>query len=606
VLVPPAKDRDAHAAGAMLAAGVAIARYLAATTRAPSPIAGAFRHVATEALHLVRRSRYQIEAPHVRGLLQLVERLASAGVGEAILDRWLLRVERALDLEAEHGSYLEGMIAGLPAIKRLLRGDERIGWELRMAHDLGSDPSQYEPAAMLFDRCTRAVEGGSVTAAWSAIAAAAAPPQAQLDVHWLAAYANPAVAAPWLRVASGLLATGKPKDGVAAAVRGMTAASAGERAAALVELAPRWAASGVTIPFAGDAAFEAGLAAASEERLDVAAQCLRWAVATEPGNPKRAQSLAVVLGRMGASAEAIRVLAAHERTDAPRAIGRVLVEAGRDVEAVAVLRYASRRFRVHEDWSLLALAASRANQDAVVIEAGRRAAQLGARDHELLVALATSLYRLGEFVDCEAVAHQLILDRTIPRAAKIAGLHAMARALAGQGRHVDAHPYAKGAAELGPNGELAAELIETMDRIVAQQEPPVRTSSELTMERRAFADLEASRFDTLESAIASPSWGVARAALCACEFRRDDDSGIPVAPRALDAAVSVLDRTLGAMATDAVLARVRALRIRDNAFIQIDPPPPLGVRMSVAEFEQQFVERSRRPARPSAAYSAAR
>jgi hypothetical protein len=254
----------------------------------------------------------------------------------------------------------------------------------------------------------------------------------------------------------------------------------------------------------------------------------------------------------------------------------------------------------------LALASSRADNEVVTVEAGRRAVQLGCRDPALLVALATGLYRIGEFVECEVIAHQLILDRAISRDAKVASLHAMARALAGQGRHVDAHPYAKGAAELGPNGELAAELIETMDRIVAQQDPPVRQSSELSMERRAFADLEAGRFAQLEAAIASPSWGVARAALCACELRKDDESGIPVAPRALDAAVAILDRTIGATHPDAVAARIRALRIRDNAFIQIDPPPPLGVRYSPEDFERLFAERSRRPQRPSALLSVAR
>src|SRR5262249_26328839 len=158
-------------------------------------------------------------------------------------------------------------------------------------------------------------------------------------------------------------------------------------------------------------------------------------------------------------------------------------------------------------------------------------------------------------------------------------------ALAGQGRHVDAHPYAKAAAELGPNGELAAELIETMDRIVAQQSPPVRPSIELSPERHACADLEAARFDNLLGSVGRPSWGIARAALAACEFRTEDESGIPVSPRAIDGALAILGRTQGAAHPDAVLARIRALRIRDNAFIQIDPPPPLGLRYTLEEFE---------------------
>lgn len=604
VLVPPARDRDAHAAGAVLALGLSLAHYLVAASEAPSPIAGAYRHIATEALHLVRRSRYQIEPGAIQAVLRMADWLA--GAPEWLLDTWLLRVERALDLEAEHGSYLEGMTAGMPAVQRLLRGDERIGWELRLAHDLAADPSQYEPAATLFARCARAVEGGAVQLAWSAAAAAAgAPAAAQLDVHWLAALSNPTgAAAPWLRLAHGLLDAGRRTEGFTAACRGAAACTAKDRPAALAELAPRWGDAGIPTPLDGDAAFEAGLAAAAEDRLDLAVQHLRWAAAVEPGHAKRAQSLAVALGRTGDGLEALRVLSLHERTDGPRLIGRVLLDAGRDTEACRFLRYASRRFRTADDWASLCEAAGRSDNDAVAVEAGRRALALGAGDPALLVTLAQSLYRMGEFRECERVAQHLIALGA--REARVAGLHAMARALAGQGRHVDAHPYAKAAAELGPNGGLAAELIETMDRIVAQQMPPVRPSLELSMDRQACADLEAGRFEALVAAIGSPSWGVARVALAACELRTDDENGIPVSPRAIDGALAVLGRSQGATQPDAVLARIRALRIRDNAFIQIDPPPPLGLRYSPEEFERAYAERDRRPRRPSAVLSFAR
>jgi hypothetical protein len=55
-----------------------------------------------------------------------------------------------------------------------------------------------------------------------------------------------------------------------------------------------------------------------------------------------------------------------------------------------------------------------------------------------------------------------------------------------------------------------------------------------------------------------------------------------------------------------VLARIRALRIRDNAFIQIDTPPPLGLRYSQQDFERAYLERDKRPHRPSAILSYAR
>jgi tetratricopeptide (TPR) repeat protein len=605
-LVPPAKDRDAHAQGAILALGVALAQYFGEASAAPSPIAGAYRHIATEALHLVRRARYQIEPTAVAALLKLVENLS--GAPEWLLDTWLLRIERSLDLEAEHGAYLEGLTAGLPTVSRMLRGDERIGWELRFAHDLAAtDASMYEPASAMFERSVRATEGGTTALAWSLAAAKASPPPSHLDVHWLAALANPtAVAAPWLALAEGLMLTGRPKEGLAAACKALTAATAKERAGAIAKLQPAWRAAGIATPIDGEVAFEAGVAAVAEDRFEPALEHLRWAVACEPGNAKRAHALAVALARTGHGLEAIRILAAHERTDAPRLIGRILVDSGRYAEAVLVLRYAARRFRSAEDWALLCTTAARADNDAIAVEAGRNALRLGSTDSDVLMALATGLYRLGEFVECEKIAQQLIGNRSTPRDIRVVGLHAMARALAGQGRHVDAHPYAKEAARLGPNGDLAAELIETMDRIIAQQTPPTRTSPELSMDRQAFADLEAGKFDQLTSAITSPSWSITRAALAACEFRTLDESAIPVAPRALDAAVAVLGRTIGATHPDAVLARIRALRIRDNAFIQIDAPPPLGTRYTWEDFERAYMERDRRPHRPSALLSYAR
>lgn len=597
-LVPAARDRDAHAAGALLALGISLASYLALAAGPPTPLAGAYRHIATEALHLVRRARYQIEPAAIAALLQLIDRLAAPGDHDWIVDTWLLRVERALDLEAEHGAYLDGLRAGLPNIARLLRGDERAGWELRLAHDLAADPSQYEPAAALFARAARAVEAGGTLRAWSA-AAVQAPAAAQLDVHWLAALANPSgIAGPWLRLAQVLLATGRAAEGFDAACRGMASATAAQRARIPGELAPAWRAAQLPTPLDGQLAYELGVDAAEAGRLALAVTHLRWAAAVEPGNPTRAEALARALARLGLAHHAVRVLSQHDRTDAPRRVGRMLIEAGHDAEAVRVLRYAALRFRSADDWSQLALAAHRAGDHAVTAQAGRRAIGLGSTDRALRAALVTSLVRLGEFVDAEPLAQQLI-GESGDRAGELAGLHAMARALAGQGRHVDAHPYAQAAEDR--IGALDDELTETMRIIVGQLVPDVEASPELSMERRACDDLAAGRIDTLLTAVRSPSWGIARVALAACEVRRDDENGIPVAPRALDAALEILARTAGATAPDAVLARIRALRIRDNAFIQIDPPPPLGLHDTPEAFERALADRERRAKSATAA-----
>jgi hypothetical protein len=253
---------------------------------------------------------------------------------------------------------------------------------------------------------------------------------------------------------------------------------------------------------------------------------------------------------------------------------------------------------------MLTIVAHRSGNASVAADAGRRAVALGANDPAVLAAFATNLYRTGRFVECEPIARQLIAERA-DRKTKLAGLHAMARALAGQGRHVEAHRYAKAADEMAPDGELAEELAETMERIVAQEVPEIPVSEERSMERQAQDQLEAGQFEALLAAVSSPSWAIARVALAACEVRCEDESGIPVSPRALDAAVAILRRTEGVTEPDAVLARIRALRIRDNAFIQIDPPPPLGVRYTPEQFEAGYAERDRRPAQPPGSAGAA-
>ena len=218
VLVAPNVDRDAHAAGAAYACGVALARYLALAAGPPTPLAGAYRHVATEALHLVRRARYDLDEGAARGLLAVLER-AGAPADEWLVDTWLLRVERALNLDGEHGGYLPALLDGLPRVSALLRGDERAGWELRMAEDLGADPALVEPAGALFERCQRALEGGTVAAAWSR-AAAVLPPDEAIDVHWVAALANPdGPVAPWLHLGQAQLALGRGDDALASLSR---------------------------------------------------------------------------------------------------------------------------------------------------------------------------------------------------------------------------------------------------------------------------------------------------------------------------------------------------------------------------------------------------
>jgi hypothetical protein len=76
------------------------------------------------------------------------------------------------------------------------------------------------------------------------------------------------------------------------------------------------------------------------------------------------------------------------------------------------------------------------------------------------------------------------------------------------------------------------------------------------------------------------------------EFRGTDGrTAIP--NRALDGAIQALSRSEGSTSLDATLVRLTALRIRENAFIQIDPLPPLGTVVPAAEFERSYADRLR-------------
>jgi len=594
VLVPPAKDRDGHAATAVYALGVSLARYLALSSGPPSPVSGAYRHIATEALHLVRRARYQIDERGARGLLELLDRCAErmAPGDDWLLDTWLLRIERALDLDTELGSFLPGLVAGLPRIGGLLRGDERIAWELRTAFDLREDPSQHEPARYLLERCQRGLETGAASVILSDIAAASLPVEEAIDVHWLAAIANPFHGGAWVNLARAQLALGQPDEAFEALCRGLAPTGDEWRKAALASLEPAWT---IDVPFGFDRAQGRGLEALGRGDLDTALRCMRWCEAQDPANTAIKRNLGIILAKLGHIHDAVRAMAGHDRTHAARLVGHAALEAHRYEEAVLAYRYAALGFTTADDWRLLAAAAWYAEDDDVAAVAYQKMLDAGApADGETLNALATALYSTGQWQKCEPVARRLIQIAGDEPLYRSCGLHALARALCGLGRFAEALPVAQDAAQLNPVPDSASEMAETLTCAQTGAVPPFKTGAEAGIERRAYDALATSDFATPESlASQGNSWALFRAALAATEFRTEADNNHPVTARALEAALMVLDRSAGNPLADAALCRMRALRIRENAFIQIDPPPPLGTRLTPEEFEQQLAARRR-------------
>jgi tetratricopeptide (TPR) repeat protein len=598
VLTPPNKDRDAHAAGALYALGVALARYLALASGPPTPLAGAYRHVATEALHLARRARYQIEERGVRALLELVEKCAAAGSPEWLVDTWLLRVERALDLDAEYGAHLPRLTGGLPRVGGLLRGDERIGWELRLAWDLRADAATHEPARLLFERGQRAIETGAAAAEWSNVAAESMPPAEAIDVHWVAAIANPGNRGePWVNLARAQLALGKGADAFESLCRAFPSTPTEWRAKTIESFRAAWPKSGIDVPFSFEEAQAVGLAALHQGELAGAARCMRWCAAHDPRNAVIKRNLGIIHARAGDIHRAIRAFAGADRHEAAKLTGAALLEAKQYGQAVLAYRLAALRFKdsgpeAAADWRLLGVAAWYAEDDARAAQAYAKMVATGATDAPTLHAYATSLNNLGRWRACEPIARQLISAAAGDATYRSCGLHALARALCGLGRYAEAVGPADEAVRTNPLPDNAAEFADTLACARAQRTPTAKPSAEDSVERQAWDALAAGDVTTPEQlAAAGNSWGLFRSALAAAELRGEHENNVPASGRALEGARMVLDRTIGNPLPDAVLARIRALRIRENAFIQIDPPPPLGGRLTPADFAAKHAQR---------------
>ena len=111
-----------------------------------------------------------------------------------------------------------------------------------------------------------------------------------------------------------------------------------------------------------------------------------------------------------------------------------------------------------------------------------------------------------------------------------------------------------------------------------------------------FALLEAGDFAAAAAASADPSWRVRRAALAAARFRFAPENDVDVTPRARAAAAAVLADTSGlgrpapggAPDREALLCRMLALEIREQAYFARDPVPRLGDRMTRDAFYREF------------------
>jgi tetratricopeptide (TPR) repeat protein len=587
---PPARDAALHASSAVYALGVSLAQYLALAGGA-SVLAGAYRQIATEALHLCQRARKDVGDAAARGLLALLDATTAP---DEVLERWLMRIERALELEARLGGHLPVVVSDLPRVRTLLRGDERIAWELRLAHDLRADPSQREPAERLFARVAVAADDWATFRSWSDTAAAALPPAAALDVHWICARANPGTnAVAWVNAGKALFALGRGNEAVD--VLSMAYANTGDewRAGSIASLEEAWSAAAPDVPFAGDAASAAGNDAIQARDWLRAERCLRWCQARAPRDADIARRLGAALAAQGKVGETVRAMAVVDRDAAALHAGVALANAGRWVESALALRYASHRFRTVEEWQYLATAGWYAGDHEAAADAYRAILALGApADTATLHYFLVSLTQSGQWSEAEQVSQRLGREAGADPTYGAVAAHGRAVALCGLGRHTEALPWAERAAATNPVPERTAELAATVACARNRSTPPYHAPRSASGSARALAALAASDVAAAEK-LAPTAGPLSLARLVVAEVRKPSENDRLVSPRAVEAAGDILDRTAGTTTPAEALVRVRALRVIDDAFIQIDPPPPLGANVPSAELDRRWRERCR-------------
>ncbi|MBI5531731.1 MAG: tetratricopeptide repeat protein [Deltaproteobacteria bacterium] len=570
----------------------AFGRYLALTTQPPNVLAGGYRQVASDALELLRSARGVLPRIVIRQLLEGIERMAGA-VDPWLLDFWMLRFERALDLEANEGGHLEPLVAGLQWMSWLLRGDERVGYEYKVGTEALADPARAGDALGLLERSVRAVGRGAAPK-WSQAASACLPPDQAIDVHMTAAFMHPGFAGPAVAAAKILIPHGLGQAAFDVLCSNLPGAGKQWREQRVAELAPLWNQARMPCPIDWNQCFQAGMAAFQQGNFQLAIDAHRWCLAIDPDNGQAWKNLGMAYARAGREHESIAAFARADRNEAPKWAGQALREAKHYDKSILVYRYASLRFNAWDDWLALAGSAAMAENPEVAAEAYGRALALNPQGATLnmLHQLADALGETGEYAKCGEIAQRLLgMAKGDATYTTCANYH-MATALLGLRRFQEAAQYAEVALAQNQYPENQAPYAEKLDRARRGDPPAPKPTRAASVEGRMWNALADGDFKGLSSFQAGNAWKQRRAVLSAVEFRFESENDVTVTPRAREAALAALAETVGQTDPHAAHCRLQALRIRENDVFPVDVPCKMGARVPREQFRQLFAQRS--------------
>jgi tetratricopeptide (TPR) repeat protein len=589
-------DPASLAQAAAYAAAQALGRYLAATTAAPSTLAGALRTVASEALALVRAHREALgdrEARAVLGALDPLLRRVDRWVGTS----WLGAVERCLGIDERSHGDVAGFSRDTPTIAARILGPEEtavLSWSVARLHRERPDGWAAKVAAQASRLASQTGYAGADE--WAdAIVAQLAAREIEVDdaidaLHTACYLADGVSAGPSVLLARVLFDNGRAPAALTVLCSGLRAAGEEWRDAQLATLAEPWKQSKLDVPIEFENA-ASGMFEALQHGDPVRAEKLgRWVVALDAGNAEAHRNLGLALAAQGKVVDALEQLVHGTRDQATQILSGALYQHGKLAEAMIVLDYASRWYVRADQWLTYGGIAYAAMDNPRTVKAYELAYQLDpdAFDASQLNAYAGVLDEVGDYTTCETIANKLLVAAGDDPMWKTSGWNHLACAYIGQGKFDEARGLAEKAVKQNPLPDNAAAFATTLDRARNKLKTTPPPAAPAKPREPIFALLEAGDHAAAAEQITDRSWRIRRAALHATRFRFASENQVQVTPRARAAAVAVLGDTIGTMDREGLLARTLALRVREQASFACDPVPRLGDRMTREVFYQEF------------------
>ncbi|MBL9012873.1 MAG: tetratricopeptide repeat protein [Myxococcales bacterium] len=589
-------DPAALAQAACYAAAQALARYLNATTLPATPIAGALRTVAGEALALVREHRSALQDRDARALLGAVEpvlRRADRWIGSS----WLGTLERSLALDERSGGDIAGFVREHATIAARVLGPEESAVLAASVARLHRERPANWAAAVNAQAMQLTLHTGYLGAdewADSVVALLAAremDTDAAIDELLTCCYLVEGLSAgPSVHAARVLLEAGRGPAALGVLTAGLSAAGEDWRDRQLATLAEPWKRLKLDVPLAFEKLAAQMFDALQKGDPARAERLGRFSVAFDPGNGEAHRNLGLAYAQQGKVAEAMPHLVRGTHEQATQILSGVLYQAGKLPEAMAVLDYASRWYNRSDQWLTYGGIAYAAMDNPRTVKAYALAYQLdpGAFDESQLNAYAGVLDEVGDYKTCELIANKLIAKAGDDLMWKTNGWNHLACAYIGLGRFDEAVKLAQDAVAQNPLPDNIGNFATTLERAKTRQQhappplPPIRQREPV------FELLEAGDFASASALATDASWRVRRAALEATRFRFSSENDVDVTPRARASANAMLAATVGVTERDAVACRALALLIREQAYFARDPVPRMGDRMTREAFYTEF------------------